>query len=283
MVSHRPTGRAFATAAPIAALLAGTNAAASVVRDVRTAVSPETHGSSTSGFPDGGPLLAAVSFLAPAALTACAVVADRWSAARVLALLAAASAALFCLLSYTGLLGLDRAAAAELGLGPRGLGLITLNTLILLLAPPDRERRPGTGLWLAVVVTASAVGAAGGGEEWIEVLTTSGLGLWAPLATGAALAPQHPRAQGRGDGRHRPRGPPLLTPCSSAASRPPPPPCCPSSSSCPPSATWRPEARSSWTNSRPPRGNGSASKMPTGATSTPGSRSPGASTGPSTV
>ncbi|MFD8742568.1 hypothetical protein [Streptomyces sp. NPDC059616] len=165
LVSHRPTGRAFATAAPIAALLAGTYAAASVVRDVRTAVSPETHGSSTSGFPDGGPLLAAVSFLVPAALTACAVVADRWSAARVLALLAAASAALFCLLSYTGPLGLDRAAAAELGLGPRGLGLITLNTLILLLAPPDRERRPGTGLWLAVVVTASAVGAAGGGRN----------------------------------------------------------------------------------------------------------------------
>ncbi|MFI1825340.1 hypothetical protein ACH41E_02640 [Streptomyces sp. NPDC020412] len=145
LVSHRPTARAFATAAPIAALLAGTYAAASVVRDVRTAVSPETHGSSTSGFPDGDPLLAAVSFLVPAALTACAVVADRWSAARVLALLAAASAALFCLLSYTGLLGLDRAAAAELGLGPRGLGLITLNTLILPLAPPDRERRPGTG------------------------------------------------------------------------------------------------------------------------------------------
>ncbi|MFE6767154.1 hypothetical protein [Streptomyces sp. NPDC057689] len=168
LVSHRPTGRTFATAAPIAALLAGTYAAASVVRDVRTAVSPEPHGSSTSGFPDGGPLLAAVSFLVPAALTACAVVADRWSAARVLALLAAASAALFCLLSYTGLLGLDRAAAAELGLGPRGLRLITLNSLILLLAPPDRERRPGTGLWLAVVVTASAIGAAGGGEEWIE-------------------------------------------------------------------------------------------------------------------
>ncbi|MES9508078.1 hypothetical protein ABWJ92_16920 [Streptomyces sp. NPDC000609] len=247
LVSHRPTGRAFATAAPIAALLAGTYAAASVVRDVRTAVSPETHGSSTSGFPDGGPLLAAVSFLVPAALTACAVVADRWSAARVLALLAAASAALFCLLSYTGPLGLDRAAAAELGLGPRGLGLITLNTLILLLSPPDRERRPGTGLWLAVVVTASAVGAAGGGEKWIEVLTTSGLGLWAPLATGAALARS----------THGPRdavmaatvlaAPPLLTPCSSAARRPPPPPCCPSSSSCPPSATWRPEARSSCT------------------------------------
>ncbi|MFE4515092.1 hypothetical protein ACFRMQ_12995 [Kitasatospora sp. NPDC056783] len=145
LVSHRPAGRAFVTAAPIAALLAGTYAAASVVRDVRTAVSPETHGSSTSGFPDGGPLLAAVSFLVPAALTARAVVADRWSAARVLALPAAASAALFCLLSYTGLLGLDRAAAAELGLGPRGLGLTTLNTLILLLAPPDRERRPGTG------------------------------------------------------------------------------------------------------------------------------------------
>ena len=162
LVSHRPTCRAFATAAPIAALLAGTYAAASVVRDVRTAVSPETHGSSTSGFPDGGPLLAAVSFLVPA----CAVVVDRWSAARVLALLAAASAALFCLLSYTGLLGLDRAAAAELGLGPSGLGLITLNTLILLLDPPDRERRPGTGLWLAAVVTASAIGAAGGGEEW---------------------------------------------------------------------------------------------------------------------
>lgn len=187
MVSHRPPGRAFATAAPLAAILAGTYAATYLWRNLRLAISPESPGF-PAGVPVGGALLAATSLLVPAVLTACAVVAGRWSAARALALVSLVLAPLFYAMCRFGLLDLDFRTAAELGLGPRGFGLIVLNTLVLLVAPPDRTRRTGAGLWLvAATVTALGIGATITGES-AERILTSGFGTWAPLATGAALA-----------------------------------------------------------------------------------------------
>ncbi|MFJ3219681.1 hypothetical protein ACIPLC_27665 [Kitasatospora sp. NPDC086801] len=187
MVSHRPPGRAFATAAPLAAMLAGTYAATYLWRNLWLAISPEFLGF-PAGVPTGGPLLAATSLLVPVVLTACAVVAGRWSAARALALVSLVLAPLFYALCRFGMLDLDFRTAAELGLGPRGFGAIVLNTLVLLVAPRDRTHRTGAGLWLvAAAVTALGIGATISSESAEQILT-SGFGTWAPIATGAALA-----------------------------------------------------------------------------------------------
>ncbi|MER8099032.1 hypothetical protein [Kitasatospora sp. NPDC094016] len=187
MVSHRPPGRAFATAAPLAALLAGTYAATYLWRDLRLAISPES-ADFPAGVPAGGALLAVMSLLVPAVLTACAAAAGRWPAARALALVSLVLAPLFYAMCRFGLCDLDFRTAAELGLGIRGFGLIELNTLVLLAAPPDRTRRTGAGLWLVTAAaTAFGIGVTITGESTARILT-SGFGIWAPLATGVALA-----------------------------------------------------------------------------------------------
>ncbi|MET9401142.1 hypothetical protein [Kitasatospora sp. NPDC002965] len=188
LVSHRPLGRAFATAAPVAAMLAGTYAAACLWRSLRLATDPESTGFPTGAVPTGGPFLAASSVLVPAVLVACAVVAGRWSAARALGLVTLLAAPLFYALSHLGLLAADLRTAAEFGLGSRGFGLIVLNTLVLLIAPRDRTRGTGAGLRLvAVALVTAGVGVAVAGGSAYELLIT-GFETLAPLAAGVALA-----------------------------------------------------------------------------------------------
>ncbi|WP_033354954.1 hypothetical protein [Kitasatospora aureofaciens] len=174
LVSHRPAGRALATAAPLAAVLAGTYAAWHLwlfVRIVRG-----------QGFGWFGPLGArgtalAALMLAPAVLMAVAVLAGHRTAARALALVTVVAtppleAFVHPILDYYQAV------------------LLAFNAFVLLVAPPDRTSHPSRAVpWaVALSITAAQVTgplAEGYGREW--ALYTS-FQFVAPVVTGVAVA-----------------------------------------------------------------------------------------------
>ncbi|MEU8922436.1 hypothetical protein AB0D10_16080 [Kitasatospora sp. NPDC048545] len=159
LVSHRPTGRALATAAPLAAVLAGTYAAVHLWWAVTMVTDPSFQVFRAPGAQRFGPLAAAAALLAPAALMTLAVLLGRWTAARTLAVVTVVTAPLIHLLARPDLLGTVADATVFYGIGTRDSAVLVLNALVLLIAPPDRTTRPGPAVpWvLAVAITAAGV------------------------------------------------------------------------------------------------------------------------------
>ncbi|MFD0275360.1 hypothetical protein ACFVHB_15845 [Kitasatospora sp. NPDC127111] len=187
LVSHRPLGRAFATAAPLAAVLAGTYAAAHLWWAFRMVTDPDFETFSDEGAQRVGPFLAAAVALLPAVLMLGAVLARRWSSARALALVAVVAPPLIHVLARPELLG-GAADTWVVGLSERRYALIVLNALILLLAPPDRAHPRSVAPWAVAVPIMAAditITLTGGIVDWINL---SGFDIVAPVATGAAVA-----------------------------------------------------------------------------------------------
>ncbi|MGW6916941.1 hypothetical protein ACWGB8_24405 [Kitasatospora sp. NPDC054939] len=180
LVPHRPLGRAFGAAAPLAALLTGTFAATLLWAAADEAADPWLVTPDTA--PTAGPLLSVALVLVPATLAALAALFGRWSGTRALALATVAASPLYLLLAATGLLG-GTAGSPYFDLGGGELGLIALNSLVLLLAPPDLARPRPAVLWAAVasfvVPDAILMATAGAGSPVL---------IAAPIVLGAAVA-----------------------------------------------------------------------------------------------
>ncbi|MFD8749548.1 hypothetical protein ACFV0O_00970 [Kitasatospora sp. NPDC059577] len=189
LVSHRPTGRALATAAPLAAVLAGTYAAVHLWWAVMMVTDPSFQVFWAPGAQRFGPLAAAAALLAPAALMTLAVLLGRWTAARTLAVVTVVTAPLIHLLARPDLLGTVADATVFYGIGTRDSAVLVLNALVLLIAPPDRTTRPGPAVpWvLAVAITASGV-VLDLTDGFGNVVHLDSFVLVGPVATGAAVA-----------------------------------------------------------------------------------------------
>ncbi|MGW3184387.1 hypothetical protein ACWDD9_34465 [Kitasatospora sp. NPDC001119] len=182
LVSHRPAGRALATAAPLAAALAGGYAAVHLYWAVRAATDPD-------GGMRVGSLGATMALLVPAVLMAVAALTGRWTAARALAA-ATVVAPLLVLLAGPELPGAHARGPLTYGLVGPDTVLFALNALVLLAAPPDRTTRPRSAVPWAVVLTTTASDVAlvlvsGPGEG---VFFRTGFPLVAPVVVGAAVA-----------------------------------------------------------------------------------------------
>lgn len=188
LVSHRPLGRAFATAAPLAAVLAGTFAAARLWWAVLLVTDPDFATFSVDGAEKAGPLVAAAALLLPATLMAGAVLTDRWPAARALALATIVVAPLLDVLSRPGLLGLSVDIANTLGLTRQESGLLVLNALILLIAPSGRTHPRSAAPWAVAVPIVAAVVITTLTDGFGQRIFLGGFDLVAPVATGAAIA-----------------------------------------------------------------------------------------------
>ncbi|MBD0673840.1 hypothetical protein, partial [Streptomyces sp. CBMA156] len=171
----------LATAAPLAAALAGSYAAVHLWWAVRAATDPD------SGARVGS-LVAALALLVPAALMAVTALAGRWTAARALAAATVVLAPLPGLLVRPELPGVH--IPLTYGLGGADAALFALNALVLLIAPPDRTTRPRSAVPWAVVFTLAAsdvllalTHGTGGGTAFRTVFH-----LAAPVVTGAAVA-----------------------------------------------------------------------------------------------
>ncbi|MER7848478.1 hypothetical protein ABTZ03_31590 [Kitasatospora sp. NPDC096077] len=177
LTSHRPAGQALATAAPIAAALAGSYAAVHLWWAVRAATDP------------GG--WARIALLVPAALMAIAALTGRWTAARALAAATLVLMPLPTLLGHPELPGAYAHIPLTYTLSGPDIALFALNALVLLVAPPDRTTQPRTAVPWAVVIALTAadlaldltVGSGGG-----TVVFRTGFHLTAPLVTGVAVA-----------------------------------------------------------------------------------------------
>ncbi|MEU6237126.1 hypothetical protein [Kitasatospora sp. NPDC047058] len=180
LASHRPLGRALATAAPLAAVLAGAYAVTHLWWAFMMVTDPDFDILADDGAQRVGPFLAAAATLVPAMLMAGAVLSGRWPAARALALAAVVAPPLVHVLARPELL--------SCGLNRSDLALIVLNALILPIAPPDRPQLRSAWPWLvAVPVLAAdvAITLRGGITEWNSL---SGFDIVAPVAVGAAVA-----------------------------------------------------------------------------------------------
>ncbi|MFG2911097.1 hypothetical protein ACGF13_39370 [Kitasatospora sp. NPDC048286] len=182
LVSHLPTGRALATAAPLAAALAGSYAAVHLWWAVRTATDPD-------GGVRVGSLVATAALLVPAVLMAVAALAGRWTTARVLAA-ATVVAPLLVLFAGPELPGAQAHIPLTYALQGPDTVLFALNALVLLIAPPDRTTQPRPAVpWGAVIaLTASdavLTQALGPGEGTIF---RTGFHILAPVVAGAAVA-----------------------------------------------------------------------------------------------
>ncbi|WP_329484989.1 hypothetical protein OG618_36850 [Kitasatospora sp. NBC_01246] len=128
LVSHRPMGRALATAAPLAAVLAGTYAAWDLWYTLQMAID---HGFDQLG-PSGTRAVAVRAMaLAPATLMAIAVLAGRWTTARILALVTVLA---------TPLLAALHRPEAGAGLPGRPSPAVLIPVLIRRPEPPGRGR-----------------------------------------------------------------------------------------------------------------------------------------------
>ncbi|MEV7602821.1 hypothetical protein AB0O91_36170 [Kitasatospora sp. NPDC089797] len=177
LTSHRPAGRALATAAPIAAALVGSYAAVHLWWAVRAAGDPGAW--------------AVIALLVPAALMAVAALTGRWTTARVLAAVTVVLAPLPALLGHPELPGAYTHIPLTYTLGGPDAALFALNALVLVLAPPDRTTQPRNAVPWAVVIALTAVDLAlalSKGSDGATVVFSSGFHLTAPLVTGVAVA-----------------------------------------------------------------------------------------------
>ncbi|MFD9593347.1 hypothetical protein ACFWA9_11380 [Kitasatospora sp. NPDC059973] len=174
LTSHRPMGRALATAAPLAGVLAGTYAAWALWYTIQMAID---HGFEWFG-PSGARTVAVTAMASvPAALMAAAVLAGRWTTARVLAL-------------ATVLTTPPLAALYEPELSDSATVLLTFNALVLLVAPPDRTSRPRTLMpWaLAIAITAADTTLILAESYFGARVPHTGFDFTAPLVVGVAIA-----------------------------------------------------------------------------------------------
>ncbi|MFF1906483.1 hypothetical protein [Kitasatospora sp. NPDC058218] len=188
LTSHRPLGRAFATVAPLAAVLAATHALVLGWHAVRTATDPDFFALADAGVQKDGPNLAMAALVAGPALMAGAVLVGRWPAARILALVTVVATPLIHFLGRPDLIGRSADIQASFHLTHSDLALLVLNAVLLLVAPPDGTHPHSTAprVVAALVVAATVVVSltAPFGEN--NILT--GFDLLAPVATGAAVA-----------------------------------------------------------------------------------------------
>ncbi|WP_329485002.1 hypothetical protein OG618_00120 [Kitasatospora sp. NBC_01246] len=174
LVSHRPMGRALATAAPLAAVLAGTYAAWDLWYTLQMAID---HGFDQLG-PSGTRAVAVRAMaLAPATLMAIAVLAGRWTTARILALVTVLATPLLAALHRPELRDSETV-------------LLTFNALVLLLAPPDRTSHPRRVLpWaLAISITVAEATLILAKIHLGERAPHTGFDFAAPLVVGMAIA-----------------------------------------------------------------------------------------------
>ncbi|MFF7993290.1 hypothetical protein ACFZDG_26265 [Kitasatospora xanthocidica] len=174
LVSHRPMGRALATAAPLAAVLAGTYAAWHLWIIVQVVIDLGSEGSGTSG---ARAVAVTVLAVAPAALMAVAVLAGRWTAARALALVTVLATPL-----------LETLHVAELR--DSQAVLLAFNALVLLVAPPDRTSHPRPVVPWAVAgsITVAEVTLTLAESYFGERAAHTGFEFAAPVAVGVAIA-----------------------------------------------------------------------------------------------
>ncbi|MFJ2782056.1 hypothetical protein [Kitasatospora sp. NPDC087315] len=151
LTSHHPLGRAFAGAVPLAAVLAETYAAGRLWGAFRLATDPDSAAISIYPAEFDGPLVAAAATLVPPVLTAGAVLANRWSAARILALVTMVVVPLVRVLALPGLLGMPADIALSFSLDLPDLWLPVLNALLLLIAPPGRTHPRSAVPWALTV------------------------------------------------------------------------------------------------------------------------------------
>lgn len=182
LVSHLPAGRALATAAPLAAALAGSYAAVHLWWAVRAATDPD-------GGIRVGSLVATLALLVPAALMAVAALAGRWTTARVLAAVTVV-APLVVLVAGPELPGAQAHVPLTYALAGPDTVLFALNALVLLVAPPDRTTHPRSAVpWGVVIILVAAdavlTQALGPGEGTI---LRTGFHVLAPVVAGAAVA-----------------------------------------------------------------------------------------------
>lgn len=198
LVSHRPPGRALATAAPLAAMLAGTFAAWHLWAFVRI-----VRGGGLDSFGPSGARTVAVTvlMLAPAVLMMLAVLAGQRTTARVLALVAATATPLFAALFQPVLCDYQ-------------VVLIAFNALVLLAAPPDHTSHQGRALpWtVALSITAGDVIVASAGGQLGDWAAGTAFYFVAPVVTGAAVASTARTVRNAASATAVLAGPPLLGP-----------------------------------------------------------------------
>ncbi|WP_406192751.1 hypothetical protein OH807_01515 [Kitasatospora sp. NBC_01560] len=184
LTSHRPLGRALATAAPLAAVLAATHALVLGNQAVRLAADPL----SDPGVHWTGPIVAMALLVAAPVLMAAAALLGRWAAARILAAATVLTTVLVHVLGRPDLLGTSVSPEAAFALHRSSLALIALNAVLLLAAPPDRTHPRSIAPWLVagsvVAATALMILTAPLGPE----NSLTGFDLLAPVATGVAIA-----------------------------------------------------------------------------------------------
>ncbi|TYC66548.1 hypothetical protein EH183_41885 [Streptomyces sp. CB01881] len=188
LTSHRPLGRAFATVAPFAAVLAGTYALLLAWQAVQLATDPDFFALSDTGARKNGPLVATAALVAGPVLMAGAVLADRWSAARTLAAATVVATPLIHLLARPDLLGMSANAETSFGLSRLDLALLVLNAALLLPAPPDRTHPRSTAPRAVAIAIVTASVAVDLTLPFGENNALTGFDLLAPAATGAAIA-----------------------------------------------------------------------------------------------
>ncbi|MEV0536866.1 hypothetical protein [Kitasatospora sp. NPDC050463] len=188
LTSHRPLGRAFATVAPLAAVLAGTHALLLGWMAVRMATDPDFFAFSDTGAQKDGPLVALAALVAGPVLMAGAVLVGRWPAARVLALVTVVATPLIHLLGHPDLLGRSADIQVSFGLRHADLALLVLNAVLLLVAPPDRTHPRSTAPRVVTTLVVAATVVVGLTAPFGENSTLTGFDLLAPVATGAAVA-----------------------------------------------------------------------------------------------
>ncbi|GHF88666.1 hypothetical protein GCM10018790_77620 [Kitasatospora xanthocidica] len=174
LVSHRPMGRALATAAPLAAVLAGTYAAWHLWYTVQLVLGP---GAEELGPSDARAVAVTALAVTPAALMAVAVLAGRWTAARALALVTVVATPLLATLHSTELRDSQTV-------------LLAFNALVLLVAPPDRTSHPrSVAPWaVAVSITVAEVTLTLADGYFGERAAHTGFDFAAPVAVGVAIA-----------------------------------------------------------------------------------------------
>ncbi|MFI8459523.1 hypothetical protein [Kitasatospora sp. NPDC085464] len=174
LVPHRPPGQALATAAPLAAVLAGTYAAWHL-----WSIAQVIHGEGLDWYGPSGARVVAVTalMLAPAALMAVAVLAGRWTAARCLALVAVVAASLLPVL-FQPLLRDYQAV------------LLVFNAAVVLVAPPDRTSHPSRAVpWaVALSIMAGEIALSVAGSFFGERALHTAFDFVAPVVTGVAIA-----------------------------------------------------------------------------------------------
>ncbi|MFB7618344.1 hypothetical protein [Kitasatospora sp. NPDC056181] len=188
LTSHRPLGRAFATVAPFAAVLAGTYALLLAWQAVQLASDPEFFALSVTGAQKNGPLVATAALVAGPVLMAGAVLAGRWSAARTLAVATVVATPLIHLLARPGLLGMSANVELSFGLRQSDLALLVLNAALLLPAPPDRTHPRSTAPWAVAIAVVTAHVTLALTVPFGENNALTGFDLLAPAAAGAAIA-----------------------------------------------------------------------------------------------